>query len=187
MDKRMSFVSFRSTIKDIIDSIQYGSSKDMAWLVPAPIFLLIDVDLNNKIDYSEKGGSLLRWPAEFWMDNFVSSSRAINNGGCALCMKIKSKVGKQGVSFVPFRDLDECMWPGRLGLARVWLDLQDNIGMLTAKPCWLFIVPCHFGDNKRVLGETTQKPIKGALGNRRSKGTDQRLAMARSVQVELMR
>ena len=35
--------------------------------------------------------------------------------------------------------------------------------------------------------ETTQKPVKGALGNRRSKSTDQRLAMIRSVQVELMR
>ena len=34
--------------------------------------------------------------------------------------------------------------------------------------------------------ETTQKPVKGALGNRKSKGTDQRLAMARSVQVEFM-
>ena len=39
--------------------------------------------------------------------------------------------------------------------------------------------------NKPV--ETTQKPVKGALGNRRSKCTDQRLAMIRSVQVELMR
>ena len=35
--------------------------------------------------------------------------------------------------------------------------------------------------------ETTQKPVKGALGNRGSKCTDQRLTMARSVQVELMR
>ena len=38
-----------------------------------------------------------------------------------------------------------------------------------------------------VVSETTQKPVKGALGNRRSKGTDQRLAMIRSVQLELMR
>ena len=35
-------------------------------------------------------------------------------------------------------------------------------------------------------GETTQKPVKGALGNRESKCTDQRLAVIRSVQVELM-
>ena len=35
--------------------------------------------------------------------------------------------------------------------------------------------------------ETTQKPVKGALGNRRLKCTDQRLAMVRSVQMELMR
>ena len=41
--------------------------------------------------------------------------------------------------------------------------------------------------SKGVACETTQKPVKGALGNRRSKCTDQRLAMIRSVQVELMR
>ena len=34
--------------------------------------------------------------------------------------------------------------------------------------------------------ETTQKPVKGALGNRRSKCTDQQLALGRSVQVEFM-
>ena len=34
--------------------------------------------------------------------------------------------------------------------------------------------------------ETTQKPVKGALGNQRSKCTDQRLALGRSVQVVLM-
>ena len=37
------------------------------------------------------------------------------------------------------------------------------------------------------LVETTQKPVKGALGNQKLKCTDQRLALGRSVQVEFMR
>ena len=37
-------------------------------------------------------------------------------------------------------------------------------------------------DGAAPPSETTQKPVKGALGNRKSKGTDQRLALGRSVQ-----